>query len=165
MSRFLVNNPNPRVMEQCAALDEIDVNHMAFNVPVDHEETLHVLQSFVGSSLQLSKHKGRLCMETGKLAVPHTYLESNNNPRKLLQRHQTTLVRVLQCKRAHRITIWLSCYTPHSGIQQACSHHNVLTCPPRCWCGVHQISQLRNEDETQHLPRPTQGPAGLQRNR
>jgi hypothetical protein len=60
MSRFLVNNPNPRVMEQCAALDEIDVNHMAFNVPVDHEETLHVLQSFVGSSLQLSKHKGRL---------------------------------------------------------------------------------------------------------
>ena len=33
---------------------------MAFNVPVDNEQTLGVLQSFVGSSLQLSTHNGRL---------------------------------------------------------------------------------------------------------
>jgi hypothetical protein len=60
MSRFLVNNPNPRVIEQHADLEEIDVDHMAFNIPVDHEGTLDVLKSFVGSSLQLSTNKGRL---------------------------------------------------------------------------------------------------------
>ena len=62
MSRFLVNNPNPnpRVIEQHAGLEEIDVYHMAFNIPVDHEGTLDVLKSFVGSLLQLSTNKGRL---------------------------------------------------------------------------------------------------------
>jgi hypothetical protein len=44
MSRFLVNNPNPRVIEQHAGLEEIDVDHMAFNIPVDHEGTLDVLK-------------------------------------------------------------------------------------------------------------------------
>ncbi|CAB4003151.1 Hypothetical predicted protein [Paramuricea clavata] len=59
MSRFLVDNPNPRVFNERAALDEVDVDHMPFNIPVDHEETLAVLQSFVGSSLLLSTNKGR----------------------------------------------------------------------------------------------------------
>jgi hypothetical protein len=57
MSRFLVPEPNPRVIEDHAALEEIYIDHMAFNIPVDHKQTLDVLKSFVGSSLQLATDK------------------------------------------------------------------------------------------------------------
>jgi hypothetical protein len=60
MSRFLVAEDNPRVLADHPTIEEIDIDHMAINLPVNDEETEDVLKSLVGNAVQLATGKGRL---------------------------------------------------------------------------------------------------------
>jgi hypothetical protein len=40
-------------MYKCITIEEIDIDHMAVNMPLDNEATETVLKSFVGNAVQL----------------------------------------------------------------------------------------------------------------
>ena len=54
MSRSLVAEANPQVVAENANIEEIDIDHVAFNVAIHHEETANAIDT-----VQLSTEKGR----------------------------------------------------------------------------------------------------------
>ena len=59
MSRSLVAEANPQVVAENANIEEIDIDHVAFNVAIHHEEAANAINTFTGNTVQLSTEKGR----------------------------------------------------------------------------------------------------------
>ena len=59
MSRSLVTEANPRVVTDNANMQEIDIDHVAINVPILHEDAANTINTFTGNTVMLSTKKGR----------------------------------------------------------------------------------------------------------
>jgi hypothetical protein len=59
MSRSLVVDNNPQVVTENASIEDIDINHVVFNVALNHEEAANTINTFTGNIVQLSTDKGR----------------------------------------------------------------------------------------------------------
>ena len=138
MSRFLVPDPNPRIM--------------LFNIPVDHKQTLDVLKSFVGSSLQLVTNKGRLWRQED-----WNYIILSWNPIiTLVPFSNDTKQRLCNYFSANRHIVLPSGEAATHlicGSNKPEPNNHFLAWPPQSWCRLSW-----HENEAKYLPQPTQRP-------
>jgi hypothetical protein len=59
MSRSLVAEENPRVVSENATREEVDIDHVAINIPIGHEEAANTIKAFTGNTILLSTKRGR----------------------------------------------------------------------------------------------------------
>ena len=59
MSRSLVVEANPRVVSENATREEVDIDHVAINIPIGHEEAANTIKAFTGNTILLSTKRGR----------------------------------------------------------------------------------------------------------
>jgi hypothetical protein len=59
MSPSLITEANPQVIADDATIEEVDIDHVAVNTPLNHEATDNVVKSFPGNTVQLATEKGR----------------------------------------------------------------------------------------------------------
>ena len=49
MSRSLITEDNPQVVAENATVEDIDIDHIAMNIPINHDETENVITSFTAT--------------------------------------------------------------------------------------------------------------------
>ncbi|CAB3985186.1 death-inducer obliterator 1 [Paramuricea clavata] len=59
MADFVFQEENPRFLQRNVEEEDVDIDHLAINLPVDDERTEEVLKSFVGNAVNLGTRKGR----------------------------------------------------------------------------------------------------------
>ena len=57
MSHSLISEDNPQVVAQDATVEEIDIDHVAINLPVNHDKMENVLKSFTGNTVELAQRR------------------------------------------------------------------------------------------------------------
>jgi hypothetical protein len=59
-------------------IEDLDIDHMAVNIPVNNESAENVLKSFMGNAVQLETDKGRLWHILNKIFLYGIVLEKHN---------------------------------------------------------------------------------------
>jgi ABC-type uncharacterized transport system substrate-binding protein len=57
MSRSLITEANPQVIAQDATVEEVDIDHIAVNIPVNHDAMENVVKSFTATLCNLPPKK------------------------------------------------------------------------------------------------------------
>jgi hypothetical protein len=56
---IIINDDDPAVVRNIVHEEELDIDHVAINIPVGHDQTQELLTSLVGNTITLSTNKGR----------------------------------------------------------------------------------------------------------
>ncbi|CAB4007593.1 Hypothetical predicted protein [Paramuricea clavata] len=59
MADFVFQEENPRFLQRNVEEEDVDIDHLAINLPVDDERTEEVLKSFIGNAVNLGTRKGQ----------------------------------------------------------------------------------------------------------
>ena len=74
MSRSLITEDNPQVVAENATVEEIDIDHIAMNIPINHNETENVITSYHWQQGSTHHREGTELASRG-LEFPNNLLE------------------------------------------------------------------------------------------